>query len=410
MSLFHFTPPEIIGMLLALGVLVSLSVWAQRLRKRQYDFIGHRNIFFIVSGVLIVVSIASLTFKGLNKGLDFTGGSILELNFIQAPRSEDIRSILATVNPDNAGDAVIQVANQVTGADGKLVVPVLIRSRELGPEQVTTILADLKARYGSVELSRQESIGPVIGAELRNKAVLALVIALLIQLIYITIRFGSQMRYGLAADLALAHDLVIMVGIYSLVGRQVDSPFVAALLTVVGYSVMDSIVIFDRIRENQKVLERGSFANSVNVSVNQTMTRSINTLLTVLITLFALYFFGGSTLRNFAFALLVGVTSGAYSSVFIASPLLVMLDDWVNQRERKRVEVRRAVLAQKAQLREQEIMVRRRRKPTGPELQKTAPESEEGMGEPDEEVAATAAADRKFSARRRPPTGRRRRR
>jgi len=203
----------------------------------------------------------------------------------------------------------------------------------------------------AVEIYKVESIGPVIGKELTRKAIIALVIALLFQLVYITVRFGSQMRYGLAADIALAHDLIIMVGIYSIMSIfnksvQVDSPFVAALLTVVGYSVMDSIVIFDRIRENLKVHSKESFEEVVNISVNQTMTRSINTLMTVLFPMFALYFFGGATLKSFAFALLVGLTSGAYSSIFIASPMLVMLDNFIKAKDKRQRDARSRELSE----------------------------------------------------------------
>ena len=152
--------------------------------------------------------------------------------------------------------------------------------------------------------------------------------------IYIFFRFGNQIRYGFAADLALIHDVIIMLGFYSLAGREIDSPFVAALLTVVGYSVMDSVVIFDRIRENINDWwdEHGDeddapYEKIVNDSVNQTMTRSINTTLTTLVTILAIFYFGGDTLQNFAYALLVGITSGAYSSIFVASPILVSIND-----------------------------------------------------------------------------------
>jgi preprotein translocase SecF subunit len=193
----------------------------------------------------------------------------------------------------------------------------------------------------SSALLARETIDPIIGHELFTNSLLALVVALILQLLYITLRFGNQLRYGLAADVALIHDVIIMAGLYSLTSRQVDSPFLAALLTVIGYSVMDSIVVFDRIRENVRHSRKGNYAEICNASVNQTMSRSVNTTLTVLLTLFALYFFGGDTLRNFAFALLVGITSGAYSSIFIATPLVVIFDDWTKKKEEERVSERR---------------------------------------------------------------------
>lgn len=219
----------------------------------------------------------------------------------------------------------------------------------LSSDEVIELIACLSRVYGDIYKFKVESIGPTIGGELSTKAIYAILIALGIQLIYITLRFGNQVRFGLAADIALFHDLIIMIGIYSIVGREIDSPFIAAILTVVGYSVMDSIVIFDRIRENLKIFKKETYEEAVNISVNQTMSRSVNTLLTVLITLFALFFFGGGTLKNFAFALLIGCTLGAYSSIFIASPLLVLIDDYVKKKESARVATRRAELAAQSQ-------------------------------------------------------------
>lgn len=202
-------------------------------------------------------------------------------------------------------------------------------------------------------LLREERIGSTITGELQMNAIMALVITLGLQLIYIYFRFGGQMRFGVAADLALLHDIIIMVGLYALFGRQVDSPFIAALLTVTGYSVMDSVVIFDRIRENLRITKNASFAEVVNLSVNQTMTRSINTTLTPVLTLLAIYFFGGSTLQNFAFALLVGIMAGAYSSICLASPLLIDIDNWAVKKEKEKLAQRRELAEQKVGERKQ---------------------------------------------------------
>lgn len=225
----------------------------------------------------------------------------------------------------------------------------------LSTDDVLKLNSQFAKMFGNVYKFKIESIGPIIGGELRSKALLAIFIALGLQLIYITLRFGNQMRFGLAADIALFHDLILMTGIYAIVGREFDSPFVAALLTVIGYSVMDSIVIFDRIRENLKIFKKETYEQAVNISVNQTMSRSVNTLLTVLLTLFALFFFGGETLKNFAFALLIGCTTGAYSSIFIASPILVLIDKFVKNKEAERVAVRRAALADAASKKSEKI-------------------------------------------------------
>ncbi|MHB2021080.1 MAG: protein translocase subunit SecF, partial [Candidatus Xenobia bacterium] len=216
----------------------------------------------------------------------------------------------------------------------------------LTPVEISSLLTRLQGKLGRLTnppLSI-ESNDPVIGKELLSSGLYALGIALILQLFYITFRFGNQWSYGIAADIALVHDIIIMVGFYILFNRQIDSPFLAALLTVIGYSVMDSIVIFDRIRENVKLNRKANFEETVNKSVNETMTRSINTLMTVLLCLFALYFFGEVTLRNFAFALLVGITSGGYSSIFIASPILVVWDKKAKLREAEMARERRVAL------------------------------------------------------------------
>ncbi len=226
--------------------------------------------------------------------------------------------------------------------------PAIIRlvkedKHNLSTEEVNTLVSRFNEKFGEVYMFKNESIGPSVGKELAQKALLAVLIGLVLQLLYISIRFNGQARYGIAADVALIHDVIFMFGVYALVGRELDSPFVAALLTVIGYSVMDSIIIFDRIRENLRLMPNETYEKIVNISVNQTMTRSINTLLTVLITLFCLYFFGGETLQNFAFALIVGCSVGAYSSIFIAAPLVVVIDEKVKAQkkelsERKRIE------------------------------------------------------------------------
>lgn len=218
----------------------------------------------------------------------------------------------------------------------------------LSNTQVTSLLTALGKTYGDVYKFKVESIGPSVGQELARKAILAVIISLILQLLYITIRFNRQFRYGLAADISLVHDLIIMIGIYCILGREIDSPFVAALLTIIGYSVMDSIIVFDRIRENLKLFRKETYEQVVNRSVNQSMTRSMNTLVTVLITLFALYFFGGATLQNFAFALILGCTIGTYSSIFLSAPIVVLIDEYAKKQEKGRIEERRAVLEEEA--------------------------------------------------------------
>ena len=199
----------------------------------------------------------------------------------------------------------------------------------VGDAEISNLLTKITENSGNLYIFKKENIGPSIGKELSGKAFLAVIVALFLQLIYIAIRFNKKWHYGIVADLGLFHDLVMMFGIYAIMNLEFDSPFVSAMMTIIGYSVMNSIVIFDRIRENLRFLAGKSFPEIANVSCNQTMTRSVNTTLTVLITLFALYFFGGATLKNFAFALLIGCTAGAYSSIFLVPSLLAVFETFV---------------------------------------------------------------------------------
>ena len=327
--------------------LTAFVSWGQSFNKRSYDIMSKRNMYFGFSALLVLISVISLATNGVNKGLDFTGGSIIEAGVYELKTPPDIDAALADLKLSNdakLGDVSTQVGTgmveDLKPEEGqkseyqKVIIRLTLEGGvALESDQTQEVLAHLKDKFGEIKELRTASIGPTISGELTNNAIKAVVLALLLQLVYIFFRFGNQIRYGLAADVALVHDVVIMIGFYSFAGREIDSAFVAALLTVVGYSVMDSVVIFDRIRENlndwwDKNGEDGEvpYQAVVNDSVNQTMTRSINTTLTTLVTLLAIYYFGGSTLQNFAFALLVGILSGAYSSICVASPLLVTIN------------------------------------------------------------------------------------
>jgi preprotein translocase subunit SecF len=336
----HFNIHNLIWFVAWCLVLLYASHMARVFRQKQIDIIGKWKWFFLFSGVLLAIGIISLLLpsKGLKLGLDFKGGTILEYGLYKPVTADAVRQVITPVSP-LLQDALIQLEAKPPeiGETNAPVSIVLIRSQKLSQDEIHAIGEALQKAFGKVDLRQSQTIGPTIGAELKHSAIVAIVAALIIQLIYITLRFGWNLNYGLAADLALLHDVIMMVGLYAFFGREADSPFLAALLTVIGYSVMDSIVIFDRIRENLHTTTRESFESIVNKSVLQTMTRSINTLMTVLFTLLALYFFGGETLKNFAFALLIGVTSGAYSSIFIASPLLVIWEKWSQKREKQRI-------------------------------------------------------------------------
>lgn len=333
-----------LGLVVWILALCALMYWAQTFDKKHYDLLGKRKIFLALSAVLMVVCLGALATKGLKKGLDFSGGTILELGAYKMVTPKEVQE--AFKDFPGLGAVAAQVGTEMLDDpkpdEGKPAQyqKVIVRlsledGSPLDPGKTQEALSVLESKLGDLKELRTASIGPTVSGELANNAMKALGLALGAQLLYLFFRFGQQVRYGIAADLAMIHDLVIMLGFYSLSGREIDSPFVAALLTVVGYSVMDSVVIFDRIRENLNDwwAEHGEdkeapYEELVNASLCQTMSRSVNTTTTTLITLLAIYYFGGATLQNFAFALLVGIVGGAYSSVGLASPILC----WINKK------------------------------------------------------------------------------
>jgi preprotein translocase subunit SecF len=293
----------------------------------RINFIKYSKIYYTFSILLIIGSIISLFLFGLKFGIEFTGGSLMELEFQNERPSID--KIEPALTEFNLGEVTIQPV----GEKG-----LLLRLKEINEETHQKIISKIN-EISSINELRFESIGPVIGQELKQKTILAIILALIAITFYIAFAFRkvsrpiSSWRYGITSLVALFHDVLIPLGIFSALGRfyniEITIPVVAALLTILGYSVHDTIIIFDRIREN---LLRGrfqSFAETVNWSLNQTLGRSISTVFTVLIVLFAIFFFGGTTLKYFALALIIGITSGAYSSIFIAAPLLV---SWLGKR------------------------------------------------------------------------------
>lgn len=282
------------------------------------DILGKRKIWYTISLIVIIIGLVFLLFKGLNFGIDFQGGTLLEFKFAQQVSNEEVRKILSEIGI--AEDAKIQQSAQ------QGIFGVLIRAKELAPEQIVKIEEALKEAYPSTEMLRTDMVGPLIGKELRTKALWAMLIASLAIIAYISIRF--EFRFAIVAIIALLHDVMITIGLFAIMGKEINTPFVAALLTIVGYSINDTIVIFDRIRENMKLMRRTPFIELANKAVVDTLPRSINTSLTTLITILAIYFFGGASIKTFMLALFIGVFAGTYSSIFIASPLLV---SWENR-------------------------------------------------------------------------------
>lgn len=289
------------------------------------DIVGKRYWFFGLSLAIIVPGLLALALWGLPLGIDFTGGSLLEVRFDagQVPPPGEVR---AQLEAQGFGDSLVQTS----GADG-----LLIRSETMDDADKARVVDALGTRYGTVTVLTFESVGPSVGAEVAKRAAGAVGLAALAILAYITYAFHRvphSLRYGVAAIAAMLHDVAVVFGAEALLGHflgwEVDALFLTALLTVIGFSVHDTIVVFDRIRENQTTYRRANYEAAVNHSIVQTLDRSINTQLTVLLTLLALALFGGTTIRHFVVILLIGVLSGTYSSIFNAAPILVV---WENR-------------------------------------------------------------------------------
>lgn len=296
------------------------------------DIVGKKKWFFLFSVLLITPGIIALLLWGLRLGIDFTGGSLLEIEKTEIITSAAARQLVT--------DQGVEVGT-VQESDGNF----LIRTKPINEDQNRQIRAALTARDPEAELLRVETVGPTVGAELLEKALLSLVVAGVAIVLYIAWAFRevsrpvSSWKFGIAAIIALIHDVLIVVGIFAILGHflhvEVDALFVTALLTVIGFSVHDTIVVFDRIRENLRRRFPGTFAQVTNHSILETLGRSINTSLTVVLVLLALVLFGGASIRWFVVALLVGIISGTFSSIFNASLILVAWQEWDEGRKLK---------------------------------------------------------------------------
>lgn len=297
----------------------------------MFAFTKYSKIYYVISGILIVGSITSLVVFGLKFGIEFTGGSTMEVVFQnQRPSNEDI---VKNLTEFNLGEIIIQP----TGDNGAVL-------KFKGIDETTHQKVLRKINDASpIQEKNFQFIGPSIGQELKNKTQLSIVFALLAITLYIAFAFRKVSRpvtswkYGITSLIALFHDILIPLGVFSVLGKfynvEITIPIIAALLTILGFSVHDTIVIFDRIRENILRRGMGSFNETVDWSLNQTLGRSISTVFTTLLVMLAIFFFGGETLKYFSLALIIGITAGAYSSIFIAGPLLV---SWNSFNERKR--------------------------------------------------------------------------
>ena len=282
-------------------------------QKQPFDFMGLRKIASVLSITLVVISLALLGVRGLNFGMDFTGGTSVELEYAEAPSLDAIRDQLAEAGYE-------QFVVQNFGAD----TTILIRMAEAEHDQLAREVAGMLAASGAeLELVGSEFVGSQVGDELKEDSGLGLLIALAVVLIYVGMRF--QFKFGIASVIPLAHDVIIVLGVFALFQWTFDLTVLAALLAVIGYSLNDTIVVADRIRENFRKMRVGEPWDIINESIHQTITRTINTSGTTLVVLLALYFFGGEAINNFALALIIGVVVGTYSSIYVSANMLMVM-------------------------------------------------------------------------------------
>ncbi|HET6643812.1 MAG TPA: protein translocase subunit SecF, partial [Gaiellaceae bacterium] len=281
----------------------------------QIDFMRKRYIWLAISGTVIAIAVGSLAVKGLNLGIDFKGGTQINFQTAQPQGLDQVRSAAGELGQANA---VIQGRGQAT--DGKYA-RFQIRTEELSRTEQDQLSRQLTSRFDAT-IRGVDNVSSSFGRQIAEGAIIAIIVSLLLIVLYTTFRFDY--KYAIPIIAALLHDVIITVGIYSLTGREVTTATVAAVLTVLGYSIYDTIIIFDRIRENVPLMRRSSFATIANVSLWETIRRSLATTFITLLPVASLLIFGGDTLKDFAFALLIGIGSGAYSSIFIAAPLLTM--------------------------------------------------------------------------------------
>ena len=300
-------------------------------RIYSFDYMGHKVWWFILSGIIIGAGLVSLFVKGggnpvngLNYGLEFKEGTRISASFEQSPTLAEVRAVVAaagyteaqiqqTANIANSGQAGFQIQTPVLSTDEQAAL-----KSALGD---TFKIATVDGK----EIWSLETVSASFGRQVISSSLKAVALALVLILVYVTLRF--QWKFAIGAISAEIHDLLIVIGVYSLTGREVTTATIAAVLTILGYSLYDTVIIYDRIRENEPRFNRIPYGDMVNLSIWETLTRSINTSLTTLLPVTCLLLFGGSTLKDFAFALLVGILSGAYSSIFVASPILTLLKE-----------------------------------------------------------------------------------
>jgi len=285
------------------------------LKNPNYNFIGYRYKGFLLSSFVIILGLISLVMhRGPQYSIDFTGGTLIELRFARPVELEIVRRLVR-----EAG--LVDVEVQKFGEENE----VILRTQEIGVEkgEIAGFISSLQESSKDVpfEVMRTESVGPKIGGELKGKALLAILYSMLGLVIYISWRY--EFKFAIAAIIALIHDVIITLGVFSLTEREISLAVVAAFLTIVGYSLNDTIVVFDRIREDLQIRRKIQYSQILNMSINETLSRTIITSLSTLMVVLSLFLFGGEVIKDFAFALIVGIVVGTYSSIYIASPMLL---------------------------------------------------------------------------------------
>ena len=298
------------------------------------DIIGKKKIYFLISLILIIPGLISLFLFGLNLSIEFTGGSRITLSFPQDLNDSQVSDIRNIFEEKKVRVSGVEKSNEL----------VFIRTSPIDQKTYSQFIQELSKKYPKVSEESFETVGPTIGREITQNAIKAIILASVLVVVYISWVFrkvpkpASSIRFGVSTVIALFHDILVVLGAFSIFGHffgvEIDSLFITAMLTIIGFSVHDTIVVFDRIRENLPK-STGSFSKIVNDSINQTLARSLNTSLTVLLVLLAMLLFGGESIRWFVVALLIGVASGTYSSIFNAAPILVVWHDWSQKRSKR---------------------------------------------------------------------------
>lgn len=302
------------------------------MKETHWDFMKVRKYAYMFSALLLLAGFVSLAMKGGPRtGIDFSGGLLLELRFNQNVKTDDLRAAAADAGLPQAEIQTIEGTNDALFRVGQEAIGSATRPSEVTP--AVRIQQTLQSRYPgiTVEILRQELVGPKVGQELRGKALLAIMFSVIAIMIYVTVRF-HRWEFGVGAAIALFHDLLVTLGLFSMMNKEIGLTVLAAFLTIAGYSINDSIVVFDRVRENMGLKRKMPLYDLINLSLNQTLSRTITTGINVIMTTFALYFLGGPVIHDFALAMLIGLIFGTYSSVYVASALALDLDNWRRRR------------------------------------------------------------------------------